>query len=262
MKDKSKNIFSKGIILPFLSKIADGISDFTAHSLIGGAFLSYYEAEAYAERSLASGLFHTSGKGKVRLFIARQFDNSKILTLINRFFRCLLTTSMRVYSAFFMTFAVVSALGSFISIYTKGQPLNKLSIAISAGLFVLSLLLLFSKRHLYEEISSSRILKIFLYKMLGVRREKIDVPAEKETRVFTGLIYGLIFGILSYFLSTVNVVLVLAAIIVAYILFVMPEIGVVGIFFAVPFLGFLPHPSMLVLGAVLFISFATFLIRW
>ena len=162
-------------------------------------------------------------------------------------------------TAFFMTFAIVSALTSFISVYTKGSSISLTDVIISAGCFVLSIVLLFSKKHMCEELASSRVASFFLFKMLGVRREKVEITSEKETKAFAGIIFGLIFGVATYFVSTPLVLLALAGIIAAYVLLVMPEIGVISIFFAIPFLGFLPHPSFLVLGLVIFVSFSTFI---
>lgn len=98
-----------------------------------------------------------------------------------------------------------------------------------------------------------RAASFFLFKVVGLRRGTFEKAGEAEGRYNVAFIAGLIFGIASYFVSPVMILVGLGGIIAAYLVLISPEFGVLMMIVLIPV-----APTMGLVAGVLYTAFAIF----
>lgn len=236
-----------------LSKISGGIFSLIQKSFIGKFFTSYDKDNKKFVKPGTKKLKTTSKHRRV----IKKIEDNPIINAFHRFFRLFLRISMRDYGIIFFLIGIgVTAL----------YPLNGMILFLHVPFYycifgvsisVCAFPLMFSSRSLAHGILSSKIASFIIFEFLGCDKEDVEEIAKQNRVSMTNIsiLIGIGLGVLSYFVSPINVVLVILAIAVIYLIFKTPEIGAILIIFALPF----AEKYVLYVGVLC--TFASYLIK-
>lgn len=253
-----RRLLSQSLFLTALFGLADRLHRMALTS-VAGAVISTEPSADSSDRGVFGHIAHwiyIRILRPIRRFFIRSFDRSAVLRLTERMLRSLLSCTMRVWSAFFLSMALfgtlVWILRGFV-VHSITPALGDLYLLVAVA--VMALLVRISHATLAEAVTGSAILSFLLFNAAGVRREAFEAEVTPRTRGTGAFVLGMVAGLLTWFIPLPLLLLGMAAAIVLYVILIAPESGVVLIFFAVPFLTVLPHPSLLAAGMVLYVGF-------
>ncbi len=232
----------------------DRFSQMIYNALTGGFFGTWLTSYPTSEENRESMLLRRRGNSAVRRFLTRTVEESMALHLFRRFIRYLLRCRMRVYGTFFLTFGIYAGASYLLGILGEEQSAPTMTLVISAVLIGVSLPLLSCNESLSRSLAQSRLAPPIL-SLLGIRGEALRVEGTAG-RSNVAFALGMMLGLCSFFISPVWITAGLLGIFLAYRVFVTPELGIVALFFGMPFL-----PTMLLVGLVLYIAFC-FAVKW
>ena len=239
-KKNAVNILRNSVILSAIDRFSQKIYTWLKAGMFGTIFSAYSDtAAASPEEGRITRYIVTP----MRRIVSRRVDECCAVNLIRRLIDYLLRCRLRVYGTFVLTFGiyavatfVLTLLGSF------GTP-SVANILVALCCVGASIPLLLSNLTLSEAMLNSS-LAIRIASVLGIRRESLR--AEGATgRSNLAFIAGMLLGLLTLFVPTLYVAGAGIGIFVAYRIFATPELGVVALFYAMPFL-----PTMLLLVLV------------
>ena len=250
------NLFENSYFWRMISRFTKWIYLHIINGFLGKIFTSYSVVEEKFQKSATAKRFwknRTSDKkkSKLRLDVAKYFEESLFVTSLKSFFSSLVKIRMKEYGTLF---AVTGALGLLIymleggSFYVFFRDVS--SLVTSSAFVLLGLVMLISKKNLSETVSESRFLSELLFNGLGISKDLLKVGEAKSRGYLIPILFGLFFGGLSYLVNPLYYVVALLCVIFAVLVISFPEIGVLALFAAIPVVGFLSHPSLLLLAIV------------
>jgi len=252
-------LIHESLFIGLLLRFADFLYDGLKKSLVGYLFSSYDSEQAACCDSMAACITGKLRFGdhlkNLKLFINRQFENSIILSLVQKLSGKLLELSLRHYGIFFLTFGTYSTALYMMTYYLESfDVLPIVNLYIGVGVMAASIPAVFVTRSLSECILGSSITELLLIKFLGVRR--VSLERKKTVKGWTSLafILGTIAGISTIFVTPLIVPLAFGAFIGAVLLISIPETGVLLIMFALPFL-----PTMVLAALIIVTAMCYFL---
>lgn len=261
---KLKRAAGKSLILTRLNRFSASLYKKLAAGFFGRALSSYDEAQRLAENSLlarlvkrSSAAFFQKAVRPLKRALARSFENSRVIGAVSSALGHLRLCSLRVYGTFFLSFGLYTLLVFLIKRYAvlSGAP-SLIHLMTGATLVLISLPLFFSHRPLSELILSSALLRAFLFSFAGLRPELLEPRGSIGVgRKNIAFIFGMIFGALTFFVSPLTILFALSVLILAYIILLSPEFGVVLSLFAAPFLVLLENATIPLCLAVLYTAF-------
>ena len=238
-----------------LSKISGGIFSLIRKSFIGRFFTSYDKDNKPFLKTKVKKSNGTAYSRRRR--VIKKIEDNRAINAFHKLFTLFLKISIRDYGIIFFLLGLgVTAL----------YPLNGMILflhvpfyyfVLGAAISVCSLPLMFSGRSLASGILSSRVVSFIIFDFLGCDREDMEEIA-KQNRVSAtniAIIIGLALGVLAYFVSPINVALVILAVVVVYLIFKAPEIGAILVIFALPF----AEKAILYIGIL--VTFFSYLIK-
>ena len=237
------------LIISFLLNLADFIYRKISESFIGNLFTCYDSEMNTAHESLAASLWEKINiKTKIikpfKLLIIKGFENSKILNFIMTKLKRMLLYSTSVYGVFLFTFGIYTAIVYFLSVYAFNlKETEFINLAFGISVTLISVPLMMSRKRLSAALCESIIMRSVLFDLIGVRRESIETDKNigSITKINIAFIFGMIFGLVTYFVSPLFIFLGIILLLGAFILLMIPEFGIVVLLFAVPFL-----PTMMI----------------
>lgn len=256
-------LFGSSLILCGLSRLADWVYRMMARSLAGGFFTGYDRAEEKAEE----GFFAWIGRKldgvaqrlrPIRLGIMRGFEQSCVLQWIRARLCGLLGKRMRLYGTFFLSFGLYSMLMYGVRYFLKASP-GRFELYTGAVTALLALPMLFSGESLARTVLSGRILSWLLFSVIGARREGLESIEESDGKSTAFFIAGMVVGLCGFFVPNYLILALAVLLGAALSVLMIPECGVVAMIFLVPFMGYLPHPSILTALMLLYVIFCYFL---
>ncbi len=252
-KDKS-NFFSdfvkNSIILAALDKFTVYIYTLLKNGLFGFIFGSYKNNMRSAVYEKLTSTKLSEHLGELRYGICRRIESSAILNFIKYAVRYLLGCRMKVYGTFFAVFGVYTAVTSVVSVLVAGNIesiINEPNIATAILMLLISVPLILSKKTLSESLVSSRV-GILILNITGFSRVDVKNTAGKGGHMNTAFLFGIVTGALTYYFSPLYILALIFVLIWAYAVISKPEIGVLTLFFAIPFL-----PTMLLASIVIYV---------
>lgn len=257
-----RRLLSQSFLLTRLLHLADYLHQLALSSVTGSLIAAEPSVQSDERGIFADAAhriyFHIFRP--IRRFFIRSVDRSVIMHLLHRMLGALLSCTMRVYSAFLLSLSLFSTIvwilrGFVIHTITPSLSDLYLLVAVTAA----ALLIRISRATLAKAVTESAILSFLLFKAAGVRRETFESEVSPRTRGTGAFVLGMVAGLLTWFVSLPLLLLGMAAAIVLYVILTTPEAGVVFLFFTIPFLTMLPHPSVLAAGIVLYVGFCYFL---
>ncbi len=155
--------------------------------------------------------------------------------------KMLLATKLRIYGTLLLSFGIYSIVAAFVLSFIESQSILNLdytNVITSAVIVLLSFILIFGggKKTLSQSLCESRSMSGLLFGLLGVKEENL----RKEHNVLSmspllAFIFGMILGIASMFVSSLTLIIRMFMLLVAVIIFIIPESGVVLTLIAMPF---------------------------
>ena len=265
MKEEKRK--KHGVFLGILFILCHAIADFFASGFLFRIFTSNKKAEHDFNNSATVNLFKRV-KSKigpiieyVNKSISRQFENSWVLKVFHSVTDRLLCITGKTLGAFTMTWSIyvviISAFKRFV--LEIGTDIH-LDIVCGAIVFLASLPLIFTDKPLATLCSESTLLFFVLTKVFGVPPETLRASRKSAPVQSIAVIWGILIGLLTYFVSPLVMVLCVFALILFSLILKYPEGGVVISIGIAPFLGLTSAPSK-ILAAMVLLTAASYAIK-
>ncbi len=170
--------------------------------------------------------------------MCRRIESSVLVAGVSYFMKFLLGCKLKVYGALISSFALYTSVLLLVSAALKGElsaVADNTEIIFALIMLVSSIPLFMSKMTLSEALLTSKIGKLTV-KLTGFSESEVSDTRGEGGHVSTAFLIGIILGVLTYYISPIVLTLVLIAAVCAYLVLVKPELGVLAMLFAVPFL--------------------------
>lgn len=267
IKEKILALIRCSIILCALNRLSEFLYRQLRESVLGVVFSAYSTIEEKFHAGMFANLLKREKRGKllnkVRYTVAKAFEKNSLLGLISGLLDYFLGCRLKVYGLFLLPFGIYASLIYVVKKYalyleTAGTEVLYLGI----GTIVISLLLIPSKITLAASLESSAITRFVLSDTLGVRMENLSHRSNKHKGGSSILFFvaGVVAGILTLFVSPFHTIALVFALIALGLVFSYPEFGVLVMIFISPFISFLPHPMLFLVGAV-FLTVLSYVIK-
>lgn len=234
------------VILTALDRFCAYIYHLIKNGLFGYIFSGY---KSSPNAPFMSGFGNTRTchhLSELRYGICRRIESSLILNGISLFTKYLLGCRLRVYGAFFAAFGCYTAFSAYMYTMLSGDILSVIEhrdIIPALVLILSSIPLVMSKRTLSEALCETFVGR-FVSFVTGFTRDDFSDTVGSGGHQGIAFLLGVICGAMTYFISPVLILLGFAALLWLYLVMLRPELGVLTLFFTMPW-----FPTML-LGAV------------
>ncbi|MBQ8509160.1 MAG: O-antigen ligase family protein [Clostridia bacterium] len=251
----AKSLLESSVIVTFFGRISAWIYRKLGSGMAGGIFTAYNsENEALKQSAAAEGTrrLDIGGRflGPLKQKIARGFENSWILNTIRRLLDQMLCSPMKLYGLFLFSFALYSALVYIFRFFfvDSGEAAVDMGIVLTLVLMTFASVAMIASRHtLAEALLGSSVTCFFLFDVVGIRRESLENRGESDGRYNIAFIIGMLFGLATYVISPLWLLIGIAGCVAAYLVLISPEFGVLAILTLLPF-----APTMGLVAAVLY----------
>lgn len=239
MKEIQKQ--SKSGILRLLAVFTAWVYRCADKGFFGRLFNSYQKGNLKLKNSWISSIMGSNSRlgkfvRKIRFVIADQFETSGILLLWRKFMRFLIGCKLRLYGSFFITSGIYTALVYFLKKFVLESSTSDSSYILLALIFsLISLPLLMSGKTFAEAVSASSIGHFLVWDTFGIADEKLlSVKLKRGDNYNIAIIAGIIFGVLSYFISPLYLLAGIALVVFVALIMANPEIGVITTLILLP----------------------------
>lgn len=237
---KESNLFlhlvRSSIILTFLDKITAHIYKFLKTGLFGYIFTGY---KPDGKSRIAENLRNSKAAShftEFRYGMCRRIETSVVINYFAVFMKYLLGCRLKAYGAFLASFGAYTAVAALIGSAIRGtlsSLAENVNVALSIVMVLSSLAFVMSKKTLAEALLSSYTGRL-LIKVTGFCEEDLKSIKGNGGHMNTAFLLGIICGALTYFVSPIMIIAVIAGCVWAYLVLVRPEVGVVTMFFTMP----------------------------
>lgn len=246
------------ILLQMLDRLSERIYHSFGSGFFGWLFTGYpTEEKGYLASLLTgSGLWKTGTR--IGRFCRQQVENSLILLLIRSGIRHLLQVRLRTFGFFTITFGIYTAVFSLIRALVAGEDISipdHPELLFAVGVICFAVPLLLSKSTVTETLCQTYTGNLLL-RVLGYTPEEVTLAGGGKPvgRMSVAFLLGLICGILTFYVAPWWVLAAFPACLYLYLVLCKPEIGVMSLFFAMPFL-----PTMVLAGLVIYTFLCLFI---
>lgn len=241
-KKKISALFARSRILAFFVAVSSFFRSKAECSLVGKLFTSYNENAV--EDSFFCRLFGRLQPGMrvIRPFkrtVSKLTSQSVIISKVKLYLKGWLYTKLNVYGLLFITASVIFLLVQMLKVYVlKIGELSFLDLVTSLLMGMVALILMFSSAPLNVALCKSNAAKKVLFDWLGCKEEIFESKHEETGHSRTALPIGLALGIASWWLRPVELTVMLIVFVFALTVLYIPENGILGIMFLLPFVAF------------------------
>ncbi len=248
MKPKTKSsplssLAQTSLILTFLRALVGYLYDLAASSLIGSLLTSYRPDRDHTE---TTGIYHAlnsrrfSFKNRLLLpakrFINRLIKGSLLLSLLHTAMKRLFDFPVRFWGNILVTTGVTTfALDLFLRLGQGQAGLGQTTVLSGLLIAFSAFPLLFSTKPLCEALYASSLIRFLLCTVLGYPPASFKAKTAPSARSIVALLIGIALGMLSIRFSPLSLLVDLLIVITLYLIFCTPEIGVLLMFSALPF---------------------------
>lgn len=243
---KLASLAEGSLILSFFNAVSLFFAGQAKSGIFGSLFTGYRREDSEKLPSFFEWLFMKIGKeGRIlsplRKGIARKIENSLILSFCSSVFRGMLRISLRFYGIFTFFFSLYTCSIALLKHFAlHSAPLFGIDLMVGIALILLSVPCMAVSRCVCDCIKGSRLLSLFLFDFLGIRRASFSCEGTPRGKSNVAIIAGMLFGAMTFFVPPLVFVAAFFGILFLYELLVFPESGVVLIFFLLPFVPTLP----------------------
>ena len=257
MARRKKKQSNGGLIIGFLDLLSLWFMKYLGGGLIGKLFTSYDKIENKAKNGILMSVFyrHPEGREKsIRRRLLKYFDESLLVNRFKQLVRALCSARFSVFGTFFAVFSVYSIIMIVVRSAVENGGTPAADIFAGAELWgavvilVSSLFALGSSKSLLGLVSESRLMRGLLEDVAGIPEDKFDdgvVHRHSKSGYFVAVILGMLTSALTYYVSPLSVINVLALAVLVLIFLSFPEVGVIVTIAAAPFLGLVQHPTII-----------------
>lgn len=232
---------------------------FTAYSAEEELFMNSRFMQALGKENRKNGI-----ATKVKLSMARTFEQSRILTSLGALTASLIHRKLKTYGAFLLSLGAYGTVTYLVREYVLARGNGKVSDLVTCIILLLMAFpLMMSKETLASALLKSRLLRAFLFDGLGLPKDHFTRTESFPKRYSAVTAAGMILGALTYFISPsyyvyAAVLLIAVALVLSY-----PELGVLAMIGLVPMASLFARPSLILLASVLvtLVSYFVKLIR-
>lgn len=259
---KAKRSFSDyvsaSLILPFFYSIAQFFYRSVRESAIGTFFCSYDQENEAIESGLLARLrkklrFSERVMRPMRFKIAAQFDNSAIFSSLRTYCARLAGMSLGTYGLSCLFFSFFSSI-IYVLRYMTNKDTSYADILISGSVLLIGICFVASHQHLSDVLCQSKLSSFILFKLCGVNEEYFRKVPRTQGKTIAAILVGALLGLLTAALSPLFVVIGVFGIGAAFLVYKIPEAGVVAILFFTPFL-----PTMVLVAFMMYLLVCFFL---
>ncbi len=243
------------LILSLLFRFVSYLYDAASRSVIGHILTSYRQEKNHTENTGIYRLLNGkrfSIKSNILLpckrFCNRVIKQSLLLSLLHRTMRRLFELPTRFFGTMLVTCGASSILIDLILRFGLQQEASLHAGGLSAILLsICALPLLFSRKALCETVGGSAMMHFILCSVLGYHPNAFVPTGHLHGRTATALVPGILFGLLSIWVSPLTLILNTLLLLAGYLILCTPEVGVILAFGLLPFLS-----TMALAGLILF----------
>jgi len=231
LDNKQKNTTRKSVF----DKISEKLFAFLKGGMFGYFFTSYDKAnEKYQRRVKRKRRVHNNGP---RRKISKAIEKSFFVNIIPKFIELIFRTSTRDFGITMLVMGAVTTVLYPLRAQILFIYITEFTFLTGIIICLCSVPLLISSKTLATNLYTSKICNGILFKFLGFDKERMRAMTEKDRHSSANLafLFGLLLGVLAYFIEPVKVVGIFFLLVLAYTTLRTPEIGTVAIVFALPF---------------------------
>ncbi len=258
---KRKGLAAFSIIVYLLDKLSDKIYNALINGFFGYIFTSYSnELTAYRNGFVVS-CFKSDSRSRrilrtVREYLSRSFDTSFILSKLRHLICRLAFVPLKLYGSFFLSFGSYTLLVYFVhlALPVTGKA-DSDYIFIGAAICLLALPMYFSSLSLAEAVRRGRITSALFVDVFGYKDESFEDKYNKKlSRPAISVLLGLCAGLSTLVMHPFILLSLMLGIVIASIIMVTPEVGVVLALFGLPFFSIFDNPTLILTALVLVTS--------
>ncbi len=243
------SIVQSSLILTSLDRFTEYIYTLLKNGLFGFLFTGYNSEQKsrIAERFIKTKF--ASHEKEFRYGICRRIESSVIIVGISYIMKFLLGCRLKVYGAFVASFGLYTAVVTFVLAVIGNNIASLLEnsyIIMAVVMIVSSIPLIMSKKRLSESLVTSRVGKLIMY-ITGYTTDEVCDIVGDGGQVNSAFLVGIICGALTYSVSPFAICAFIVAFLGCYLVLVRPELGVLALFFLMPWL-----PTMVLAALVIY----------
>lgn len=258
---KRTNPFRSSVIISAIGRASSWIYKKLSSGLIGSVFTAYSrENDAVKSSALANFKEKVDVLGNFSTTVKRKFaagiENSMILGFVGKLLGNMLASPMKSYGIFSFSFTLYSIIVHlFKAFYLNDGTKFSIELGVTFVMMLIASVLMIASRHtLSGALLTSPIARLVMFKVMGVRREEVEVTNNREGRFNIPFIAGILFGFASAFVHPLLLISGIGLLAGAVIVITKPELGLLAILTLLPF-----APTMVLVAAVLYTSLCYFI---
>ncbi len=249
---------SGSLILPFFYKIAVFLYKSIRESVIGHFFCSYDKEDTAMETGMLSGIrgrLQLSEKflRPLRMTVASQFDNSAVSSIICAFLDRLGGMSLSTYGLSFLFFSLFSSV-TYVLRFMADQSPSYADIVVAGASLLIGICLVASHSHLSDALTESRLTSFVIFRIFGANEEYFRELPHTSGSTLAAAGVGILLGLFTVAVSPLLVLVGVIGITAAFLVYKIPEAGIVAVMFLAPFL-----PTMVLVTLMMYILACFFL---
>ncbi len=258
-----KGLAGLSLFVFLLDKLSNAIHNTLLNGFFGRIFTAYpSELSAYENGEFVAyfrgDIKKRSFFRKIREFLSRNFETSFILKKLRKSVCGLAFVPLKAYGSFFMAFGIYTMIVYIIKSFLPITGVADISY-LYAGICVClaSLPLCFSRQSLAKAVQHNKIPRFLFVENFGYREESFSNKSIGSNKKGSfAILWGLLGGILTFFISPLNILAFIAISTVVSLVIITPEIGVLICIFCTPLFSFVANPTLLLAALVAITSFS------
>ena len=241
--EKIKKMCRTSLFISLIMRLVHAIYNCLREGMFGRFMMAYPAEERLFRNGIIGSFFSRRGAAtsllrKLRLRLAEFFEKSLLLGIGSKKATYLLGCSLRIYGIFGLSFGVYTILIYYIKFLAFSNVSADMATLILGAVFVVLSIPMLGSRHSVAELLQKGILPhLLLIDIFGISEERLDITRVKQGgRYNVALLFGVFFGILTFVIPPLYIVLFMASILVVALVMSYPEIGVLALIALTPFL--------------------------
>ncbi len=267
LNDRSPAKGRKSLILTWLHRFSAFLYAWILNSAIGRYLTGYRKTSEALEDGNLHRIFHSRKKRSERVTfrarrgIAAMLENSIFCRAFTSLEHMLLRASINSYGIFFLFFGCYSIVAYYVSLGFSLRVPDPIELFVG-GLMVLASLPLFaSTRSLAHTLRTGNLMRMFIFRMLGVAEERFHSYTEKgKEQYLVSIFAALLFGSLTFRVPVYVILGGLGLLLMTRMILRDPEVGMLLSVAWCPFTVLFDRPTM-ALAVVVGMTLFSFLIK-
>lgn len=238
-------------VVALLDRFCDLIYNALSNGFLGFIFSAYSTEQRALENGFVSRYtFKSTIAGKIsrktREVLSREYEESYFLKKWRDLLKKLLATPIKSYGKMLLSFGIFSVLIYFILLLVPEFDTGNIGALITGmAVCIASTPLLLSRQNLAFSIGSNKITRTVFSEIFDFRDETYQVKIYKSRAITNALILlGMLAGVLTFVVDPLMILSASLMGLVAAIIIITPEIGVIISLFSVPFFSLADIPTI------------------